>query len=110
MSTIVAIIFFFSMFLAGPQLALNNRDTAIKNNASRMLGAVHESMANHNGLLPTSTEFDQLMAQYSIKDPVTDQLYTSNVYFPGQSCDGSRKSRAVSIKTKLPDGNEYCID
>lgn len=110
MSIAIVIMYFLSMIFAGPQLASNNLDTAIKNNAARMLGAVYESVANHSGILPTATEFNQLMAQYSIKDPVTDQLYTSNVYNPGQNCDGSRKIRAVSIKVQLTDGSEYCVD
>lgn len=110
MDIFVVIMYFLSMLVAGPQVSLNNRDTEIKNNASRMLAAVHESMANHNGLLPTAAEFNQLMVQYSIKDPVTEQPYTSSVYFPGQDCAGSRKNRAVSIKIELTDSSKYCID
>lgn len=110
MSIIIGIIYFFSMFFATPKLSSNNQDTEIKNNALRMLGAVHEFIANNNGYMPTATDFDQLMVQYSIKDPSTGQLYTSNIYFPGQNCDGSRKTRAVSVKVRLTDGSELCVD
>lgn len=85
-------------------------DEQIKKNASSMLGSVHEFMANNNGRLPSGTEFEQLVISGNNKDPVSGNLYTSENYFPGQDCEGVRKTRNVSVRIKLSDGSQYCVD
>lgn len=107
---ILAILYILSSLFAVPSLSLASQDTQIKNNAAYMMGVVHEFMNNNNGRLPTDVDFETLVADNIYKNPLTGTFYTADSYFPGEHCDGTQKPRAVSIKVKLTDGSEVCLD
>ena len=110
MNMIFILFFLLSSLLAVPSLTSTSKDTEIKNNAAVMAASVQEFTANNNGRIPSDADFEELVQQGSYTDPLTGNPYGADNYFPGERCDGTQQARAASVKVKLTDGSEHCVD
>ncbi len=110
MNMIFAVLFLISSLFASPYLSTASQDTEIKNNVAIMAAVVQEFISNNNGRIPSDADFEKLVADGSYKDPLTGHPYGADNYFPGERCDGTHQARATSVKVKLTDGSEYCVD
>jgi len=104
----IAGLIFLIVFLALPALQRSQRDTARKNDASRMLSQLTQYQSNTQGSIPAATVagWNAFIAAYltnggqSFKDPQSGNTYTPNV----QTNNGAAPNATLGTITIYNDG------
>lgn len=111
MGIILSLVFVFAIFAAVPSLQMNQRNTARKNDASRIMSDISNYQSNNKGQVPeakilSTTGLSQINLIKDQGEPTID----SAVYIVGVNCNNEFSVRTFSLTILLEGGSDYCLD